>query len=428
VHVGFRRAHFEVSNPILKRRRPIWGAIMSKDVARASKGGSWGFGAFLVGMTLAGTILGVLSLPAFEGTDLRRYLLSHDVEKITLAMFCWGLADLLFKGLAFGRERRALRRAWLPESAGRQPVADAHGLLAHLETAPRSLQRTWLGERLHAGVEFVRKRGSSAGLDEHLRYLGELAAERSHAGYALVRVIAWMIPILGFLGTVVGITIAVANVSPNQLDSSLTEVTGGLAMAFDATAVALALAMMLMFAYFLVERVEGKLLHEVERASNDLLLHRFERIDAEAPLLVPLRRACDAVVAHSQTLLERQIALWNEAFRAGAVETDRLLASAQASATALVADVRKETARERAALTSTAAALSQVDERLAENAARLAALVDAGHALAPLQQALAENLVALRQTQGLDEAMHGLTAAIHLLTARSRPLGVERAA
>jgi len=38
--------------------------------------------------------------------------------------------------------------------------------------------------------------------------------------------------------------------------------------------------------------------------------------------------------------------------------------------------------------------------------------------LVELQSALAENLRVLRETQQIDEAMHGLTAAIHLMTAR----------
>ena len=66
--------------------------------------------------------------------------------------------------------------------------------------------------------------------------LADQAAERLHESYSLVRTITWAVPILGFLGTVVGITMAIANVTPEQLDTSLGEVTDGLAVAFDTTA------------------------------------------------------------------------------------------------------------------------------------------------------------------------------------------------
>jgi uncharacterized phage infection (PIP) family protein YhgE len=41
--------------------------------------------------------------------------------------------------------------------------------------------------------------------------------------------------------------------------------------------------------------------------------------------------------------------------------------------------------------------------------------------LVKLQQTLAANLQALRGSQQLDQALHGLTAAIHLMTARHEP-------
>ncbi|HTI51218.1 MAG TPA: hypothetical protein VL475_09710, partial [Planctomycetaceae bacterium] len=43
--------------------------------------------------------------------------------------------------------------------------------------------------------------------------------------------------------------------------------------------------------------------------------------------------------------------------------------------------------------------------------------------LVGLQAALTDNLRVLRETQQIDQALHGLTAAIHLLTARNRQSG-----
>jgi hypothetical protein len=43
--------------------------------------------------------------------------------------------------------------------------------------------------------------------------------------------------------------------------------------------------------------------------------------------------------------------------------------------------------------------------------------------LVELQQALADNLRLLHETHEIDKALHGLTAAIHLLTARNTQSG-----
>ena len=75
-----------------------------------------------------------------------------------------------------------------------------------------------------------RQRQSHQSLEEHLRYLAERAADRLHASYALVRTVTWAVPILGFLGTVIGITMAIANISPSELQSSLTDVISGLSI------------------------------------------------------------------------------------------------------------------------------------------------------------------------------------------------------
>ncbi len=48
--------------------------------------------------------------------------------------------------------------------------------------------------------------------------------------------------------------------------------------------------------------------------------------------------------------------------------------------------------------------------------------------LIELQDTLAENLRAIHETQQIDKALHGLTAAIHLITARQYQSGSHSAA
>jgi hypothetical protein len=279
-----------------------------------------------------------------------------------------------------------------------------------------------MGQRIKDVLDYVREKQSADGIEEHLRYLGDTAADRSHAGFALVRIIAWMIPILGFLGTVVGITIAVANVSPNQLDSSLTEVTGGLAMAFDATAVALALAMGLMFSYFLVERSEGAILHQVEDTAGTLLRHRFAAGDAASlPYLETIRSASQMVIAHSETLVQRQAQVWTEALAVLLKQSQDLHRKQEEAFVRLLETLRTEGGRQYAVVGEAAQQLERAEQQLAHTAGVLGEIVNGEARLLPLQQSLVENLNVLRQTQGLDEALHSLTAAIHLMTVRHRP-------
>jgi biopolymer transport protein ExbB/TolQ len=394
---------------------------MAETVGRSRRRG----GSLVLGALLSTAFFGVLSTPWFDGSSLRRYCMAHDVEKVTVVMFFWGLADLLVKAKGFRRQSSALGYRWLTQQSQSMSVSIAGELLSIVQTVPNRLRDSWIADRLRGGLEFVQKRGTAEGLDAHLRQLGDTAADRSHASFALVRIIAWMIPILGFLGTVVGITIAVANVSPNQLDSSLTEVTGGLAMAFDATAVALALAMMLMFAYYLTERTESRLLHGVDDLADELLLHRFER-DSKSDS--PLALTAEAIEGHAVKLIDAQAELWADALAKTADQTRVLLEAQHRFFENQVELMRRESERQSLALARSAEQMKGVEQALAENARLLASIVKQGSALAPLQASLAENLSMLRQTQGLDDAIHSLTAAIHLMTARARTTGYEKAA
>src|SRR5262249_50114828 len=128
--------------------------------------------------------------------------------------------------------------------------------------------------------DFLRRRGSAQELDDHLRDLADADALALENSYSLVRFITWAIPILGFLGTVLGITGAISGVTPDKLEHDLNSVTDGLAMAFDTTALALGLTMITMFLTFLVERTETSMLDAVDRYTDRHLAHRFERVGA----------------------------------------------------------------------------------------------------------------------------------------------------
>src|SRR5207247_4444274 len=114
--------------------------------------------------------------------------------------------------------------------------------------------------RVEHVLDFVESRGSVNELDDHIRTLADNDVMGQEGSYALLRFITWAIPILGFLGTVLGITQAIKGVTPEVLEKSLSSVTDGLALAFDTTALGLALTMVTMFCSFVVERFDQNVL------------------------------------------------------------------------------------------------------------------------------------------------------------------------
>ncbi|MEM1304786.1 MAG: MotA/TolQ/ExbB proton channel family protein, partial [Planctomycetota bacterium] len=135
--------------------------------------------------------------------------------------------------------------------------------------------------------------------------------DRMASGYSLVRIVAWAMPMLGFLGTVIGITLAIANLNMEALLEGTDEVTSGLGVAFDTTALALALTIVLMLAKFGVEHVEQQLLTEVAVRCRAELVGRFQQVGSTSdPNVSSIHRMCDQVVQAVETMSARQADLW----------------------------------------------------------------------------------------------------------------------
>jgi hypothetical protein len=378
---------------------------------------------------------------------LVRYTAGHWVEYIETGMFFWGMLALAGKAWQIRKQRRALRVQVLPIWNGQPaPVSEAGTLLERLGTLPRGLRGSALVERLRGGLDFVKSRGSTDGLDDHLRAQSDADANAADGSYALIRYITWAIPILGFLGTVLGITDAIANVTPEQLATSISGVTAGLAIAFDTTAIALGYSMALMFFTFLLDRREQAVLAGIDEVVERELAHRFERVGGEANEVVDfVRRNNELQVRASELLVKKQAELWAQTMdemrsrieAAGKASQDRLtttlgklldqtLAAHQQRLAGQEKQVAEGTARllERfekvgQALRETAAIVDRQSQRMAEQTALLGKLLESEQTVLRLQETMGQNLQALAHAGGFQQALHSLTAAIHLLTARS---------
>jgi hypothetical protein len=408
--------------------------------------------AFVLGIPLGFAILGLIRFGPLQTTVARRYV-SHPVECVEVVMFCMAVGALAAKLKRYFVERRACRATILPRWDGNAvAVTEAAGLLHKLHSLPRRLHGTWVVKRASAILEFLCKRGSADELDDHLRSLADNDSVTLEASYSLTRIITWAIPILGFLGTVLGITGAISGVTPEVLEQSLSTVTDGLALAFDTTALALGLTMLTMFLSFIVERGEQGILEQVDRFADRELAHRFERIGAESSEFVGVvRRNTQVLVEAVGQLIRRQSNLWGEALgkaderrlEAEQLHAGRFTAAVQAALdrtlevhTEKLAAVENQVVDrcngilERLTALSTAiqtagreqqAVLSEVCQRLAQQIEAAVGLREDGQTLALLQESLNRNLASLAETGRFEEAMHSLTAAIHLLTARAAP-------
>jgi hypothetical protein len=409
--------------------------------------------AFAVGLPLAAAVLALLHLGLAGSGAVQRYV-HHPVENVEVLLFCCALGALAVKFWGYRSERSACRLTVLPPWDGKPvPIAEAGPLWDAARQAAGRRLNTYLVRRVAAVLDFVRARGSVAELDDHLRTLADNDALALENSYALVRFITWAIPILGFLGTVLGITGAISGVTPEVLEHSLSTVTDGLALAFDATALALGLTMVTMFLSFLVDRAEQSVLLAVDRYADEQLAHRFERTGAEGGEFVEVvRHNSQVLLDATERLVEKQADVWARTFAeidrqrteldsrqqkvlAGALEA--MLERTLETHTKRLAGLEKQVVQQSgellerlAHLTNTLrdtgreqhASLAEVVQGATAQAEALARLQEGAGQLLKLQEVLAQNLSALAGAGAFEQAVHSLTAAVHLLTARTVPL------
>lgn len=240
-----------------------------------------------------------------------RYCASHPIEIIEMTVFFAGLSALALRFTDIAGQFSSLK-LWLlpPIPAGGNTVGDCDFLIQQLETH-KPLSHTFLLRRIRDALDFVRRTGSADALEPHLRHLEEVDSMRANNAYSMVRIIIWAIPILGLLGTVIGITIAVANLNPEALEESTKKVTHGLGMAFDHTATALSLTMLLMFTKAAVERLEDNLLGKVDERVSHEMIGRFQVTgDNSDPNVAAIHRMADQVVVAIESLAGRQADIW----------------------------------------------------------------------------------------------------------------------
>jgi biopolymer transport protein ExbB/TolQ len=377
---------------------------------------------------------------------LLRFTAGHFVEHVVTMVFFVGSAALVLKGLEVHAQRRVPAGSLLgPIPFGGQTVDDAARLAAELDRAPSNLQRGYLLRRLRDALDHIMRSGNADSLDTEIKYLSDLDAVRAQHGYALVRVIIWSIPIMGLLGTVIGITGAFANLvfRDGKLDdASLPQVLAGLKVAFDTTGMALSLCMALMFVQYFVDRLESQLLTEVDARTNTELKGRFQSSTLGTdPQLGPIRRMVEAVLKSNDRLVTRQVEIWRQSMDAAESKFGQLAASSGQQLESALAGALDQTLKAHAAAVAAAAqshaaqnerhwgqvqqslvqaaeAASRQQAELAKQAEILLKVVEATGQVTRLEDALNHNLAALGGSRNFEETLVALGAAVQLLSAR----------
>jgi biopolymer transport protein ExbB/TolQ len=236
-----------------------------------------------------------------------------------IGLFLFGLATLIGRMIGLIHERQSLKMIVIDAASldGIESPADRARAL-HLATTnvPAGIRSTKLMLRIREVCDYVARRGSGAGVEDHLRYLADLAVENLASSFALLRTLIWTVPAVGLLGTILAATTALQSIESGDQEGSLSAVVAGLGGACDPVTLGLGLSLILVYGKLLLERSETRVLALVEQFGIDELapcLCSDAAADAAAPLTAAETEAAAKLVDKTESLINWQTELWQKA-------------------------------------------------------------------------------------------------------------------
>ena len=200
--------------------------------------------------------------------------------------FGWGIGFLILKFIKLRHQQSALRLDVLPEEVGREISKENIGsFIQHVYALPVKLRDSLMVNRIRKALELFETRQVNAEVSTMMSNQSNIDGSRIGGSYTLVKVFVWAIPILGFIGTVIGLSQAIgmfkgvmspeAAKDPTLLMTSMGGVTAGLATAFDTTLLALIYSIILSMPMSSLQKLEEDNLTNVDAYCNENFLPRL---------------------------------------------------------------------------------------------------------------------------------------------------------
>lgn len=276
----------------------------------------------IVGFVSAIAFLGLLSFS--RGTYFGDLFLAGGFQGVMIQflstfLFFWAMAILWLKQRKIRRQRDYLLMDVLPTDISQEIRIDTlDRFVDNIRQLPGEHGESFLINRVLRGLQHFRVRRSAAETVTMMASQSEIDSNNVASSYTALKVLIWAIPTMGFIGTVLGISLAVASLAgalggndPSQLMTSLTSMFSGLGTAFNTTLVALVMSMIIKFPMSSLQKSEEGVLNWVDEYCNENLLRRLndgreqEADKPTGPLDTKIfRRAVEEAMAAQQGELE----------------------------------------------------------------------------------------------------------------------------
>ena len=204
------------------------------------------------------------------------------VSFMNTLFFFWAMTICYLKLKKLRHQREALLLDVLPIELGKEINGQNVGaFIDNIYKLPFNLRDSLMVNRIRKALELFEVRQNVSQVSAMMTSQSAIDGSRIMGSYIMLRAFLWAIPLLGFIGTVVGLSHAISGMSFGGVEDvgaimgSINNVTSGLGTAFDATLLGLIFAVCLNFPLNSLAKHEDECLNDIDAFCNEVLLPRL---------------------------------------------------------------------------------------------------------------------------------------------------------
>lgn len=204
------------------------------------------------------------------------------INSLNTLFFFWASAILALKMIKLHHQRQAMLLDVVPFELGSEINAQNVGsFIDHIYSLPEKLRDSLMVNRIRKGLELFEMKQNTGDVVHLMGAQSDIDSARIGTSYTMVKAFLWAIPIVGFVGTVLGLSHALLSLNFENLDDvqqvigTLKGVINGLGGAFDATLVGLVFATLVNFPMNAAFKAEDDNLNFIDTFCNEVLIPRL---------------------------------------------------------------------------------------------------------------------------------------------------------
>jgi biopolymer transport protein ExbB/TolQ len=218
------------------------------------------------------------------------------VQYITMYSFWLALGMVAFKWQMVAKERKAFSLPYVQQFTASKETVGKVTMLEQYSEIDENLdaqqKKLLLINRINKAVKQLRISNSPSDVTTVLSTVSSTDSAVIDSSYIPLKFMIWIIPIWGFIGTVIGMSAAIGsfdflfqqikNIGFQGVQSSLGKVTSGLGVAFDTTFLALVLCAFINFLTNIIQKREEDLLSDIEEFTTDNIINKLSTLNIKS--------------------------------------------------------------------------------------------------------------------------------------------------